>query len=162
MSESPPLQGHQPARCSCRLFRPFNEASCSSGLWASKCLQQIPQTTALVQVSSGGQAMRNMLRAPDAHVYICGDSLVANAATASLTEVMGKLQKQKKSALHLAITCTYDSFSFFLHTVRAVTLQKSQEQYQIQVPEDLHLIFWSLLSASNVQTHAVRICSKRK
>ena len=33
--------------------------------------------------------MRNMLRAPDAHVYICGDSLMANAVTASLTQIMG-------------------------------------------------------------------------
>ena len=43
-----------------------------------------------VQVSDRGKWMRNMLRAPDAHVYICGDSLMANAVTASLTQIMGE------------------------------------------------------------------------
>ena len=33
--------------------------------------------------------MRNTLRSPKAHVYICGDSLMANAVTASLTQVIG-------------------------------------------------------------------------
>ncbi|KAK9824802.1 hypothetical protein WJX74_009932 [Apatococcus lobatus] len=42
------------------------------------------------KVSDRGKWMRNMLRAPDAHVYICGDSLMANAVTASLTQVMGE------------------------------------------------------------------------
>ena len=34
--------------------------------------------------------MRNTLRSPKAHVYICGDSLMANAVTASLTQVIGR------------------------------------------------------------------------
>lgn len=49
-----------------------------------------PHIASLVQVSDRGKWMRNMLRAPDAHIYICGDSLMANAVTASLTQVIGK------------------------------------------------------------------------
>ena len=50
-----------------------------------------PDTLLRRQVSNQGGWMRNTLRSPKAHVYICGDSLMANAVTASLTQVIGTL-----------------------------------------------------------------------
>ncbi len=44
----------------------------------------------LLQISTSGGWMRNMLRAPDSHVYICGDALMANSVTAAVTQVIGE------------------------------------------------------------------------
>lgn len=62
--------------------------------------------------------MRNTLRSPKAHVYICGDSLMANAVTASLTHVIGKVSNPMSFDSRCSLTSSWHS-----KLVPALTLQ---------------------------------------
>lgn len=55
----------------------------------SRCATSTRKEYVQSKVADHGQWMCNMLRAPDAHIYVCGDSLMANAVAASFSKMIG-------------------------------------------------------------------------